>query len=106
MVLLRQDLEAVYQWSVQNNMEFNAEKFEHMRFNPNRTTATSVHTEYYSNIGTPITQQKHVRDLGVTMSDDETFSQYISEKVTKMKSKIGWILRTFQTRDKTLMITL
>ena len=103
---LQNDLQIVYQWAVQNNMEFNSEKFEHLRYTPNKMIPDSFSSQYQSNLGTPITQKEHVRDLGVTLSDDATFKQYISEKSTKMKSKIGWILRTFQTRDLLPMLTL
>ena len=103
---LQKDLNAVYQWAVQNNMEFNSDKFEHMRFVLSRMTSTSINSEYSSNSGSVIKQQKHVRDLGLIISDDATFTHYISEKVIKMKKTISWILRTFQTRDFTPMITL
>ena len=40
------------------------------------------------------------------MSNNGTFSTYIKEKVTSMKSKIAWVLRTFKTREKLTMLTL
>ena len=102
---LQLDLEAVYRWATSNNMEFNSEKFEHIRY---KTSKSKEHCEtpYLSNIGSPITQKEHLRDLGVTISDDATFSHYIEEKINKMKSKIGWVLRTFRTRDSRPMLTL
>ena len=105
MKALQLDLQAVYQWATNNNMEFNSEKFELIQY---RTVKTSglLSTHYISDIGTDIKQQAHLRDLGITMSSDALFAQHIAEKVTSMKFKIGWVLRTFQTRDKKPMMTL
>ena len=56
---------------------------------------------------TPATSSKEqVQDLGVMMCSDETFSHHISH-ITSIASKlIGWMLRTFHTRDRTCMVTL
>ena len=102
---LQHDLEAVYQWAADNNMKFNSDKFEHIRYSSTRNENPLPHS-YTSNANTQIESKSHIRDLGVTMSDDATFTAYISEKVKAMKSKIGWILRTFQTRDRRPMLTL
>ena len=106
MTQLQTDLETVYCWAVRNNMEFNSDKFEFIRYSPTKSPLDTGNIQYYSNIGTPIQQQRHIRDLGVTISEDATFSQYISEKIATMKSKTGWVLRTFQTRDRRPMLTL
>ena len=106
MTQLQTDLETVYCWAVRNNMEFNSDKFEFIRYSPTKSPLDTGNIQYYSNIGTPIQQQRHIRDLGVTISEDATFSQYISEKIATMKSKTGWVLRTFQTRDRKPMLTL
>ena len=96
MTQLQTDLETVYCWAVRNNMEFNSDKFESIRYSPTKSPLDTGNTQYYSNIGTPIQQQRHIRDLGVTISEDATFSQYISEKIATIKSKTGWVLRTFK----------
>ena len=106
MTQLQTDLETVYCWAVRNNMEFNSDKFEFIRYSPTKSPLDTGNIQYYSNIGTPIQQQRHIRDLGVTISEDATFSQYISEKIATMKSKTGRVLRTFQTRDRKPMLTL
>ena len=103
---LQADLESVYRWAKTNNMEFNSDKFELIRYRSNQTASNLCDAQYYSNIGSHIKQKKHIRDLGVTISEDATFGHYISEKVNKIKSKIGWVLRTFRTREATPMLTL
>ena len=105
MKALQLDLQAVYQWATNKNMEFTSEKIELIQY---RTVKTSglLSTHYTSEIGSDIKQQAHLRDLGITMSSDALFAQHIAEKVTAMKFKIGWVLRTFQTREKKPMMTL
>ena len=59
-----------------------------------------------SDTGSPIETKESVRDLGIIMSSSASFNEHINERVDKLKSKIGWILRTFQTRDILPMLTL
>ena len=101
---LQSDLEAVYRWAIHNNMEFNSEKFEHLRYNPK--PSTDISPEYKSDTGSLIQTKESVRDLGVIMSSSASFSEHINQRVDKLKSKIGWILRTFKTRDPLPMLTL
>ena len=53
-----------------------------------------------------IPEKTAVRDLGITMSNDASFSIYINEKVAAMNSKISWVVRSFKTRDRLPMLTL
>ena len=102
--LLQQDLQAVFDWANANNMEFNSDKFEHLRYSP-CSTKMERHV-YLADTGSPIEEKDSLRDLGVTLSNDGSFSMYIKEKAAKMKSKIGWVLRTFKTRELLPMMTL
>lgn len=101
--LLQNDLNLILEWAVSNNMEMNSEKFELMRYglldHIKQTTSYQAHQ-------VTINPKENVRDLGVTMSDDGSFSQHIII-ITKTAGKLlGWILRTFRTRDRTCMLTL
>ena len=87
---LQDDLEAVYRWSVNNNMMFNSDKFELIRYRGENSKEFQSNTNYYSNDGSIIQEKQHVRDLGVTLSNDATFSKHIQEKCTSVKSKIVW----------------
>lgn len=102
--VLQADLNAVYQWADDNNMQFNSKKFECLRYGTNQEL--KVNTQYLSNTGEVIKTFDHTRDLGVTMSCDGTFSKHITEVVSKANQMCGWILRTFKTRDRTPMLTL
>jgi hypothetical protein len=52
---LQEDLHTVYNWAEQNNMEFNATKFELLRYGNNAELKQS--TQYTSNVGTIIEEK-------------------------------------------------
>ena len=88
----------------ENNMEFNSDKFEHVHYKAKNSEEPIP--KYNSNNGTPFETKSHVRDLGITISSNASFTDHISERITVLKLKIGWILRTFQTREVLPMLTL
>ena len=92
--LLQADLDAVYNWAENNNMEFNSDKLEPLRYRLRGSTVQDS-DGYKSNIGSEIEEKAHVKDLGVRLSSDATFSGHIGDKVASVKTKIGWVLRTF-----------
>lgn len=102
---LQTDLEAVYEWSERNNMQFNSDKFELLRYKLKGSEVQNS-TSYKSNDGSEIEEKVHIRDLGVTLSNDASFSEHITEMTKSVKSKIGWVLRTFKTRERRPMLTL
>ena len=102
---LQADLESVYDWAEQNNMEFNSDKFELLRYRLRGSTVQSS-LGYRSGVGSEIVEKSNIIDLGVMLSNDATFSEHINEKVTAVKAKIGWVLRTFRNRGCLLMLTL
>ena len=100
---LQKDLDSVYAWTEQNNMELNADKFELLRYGPN----TDFHQfQYKSNSGSPIQEKDDVKDLGVIMSTDGSFKKQIKKTVAAAKSQCSWILRTFRTRERKPMLVL
>jgi len=103
---LQSDLQTVYKWSVDNNMQFNSDKFELLRYRGSGTKDTQSDTTYRSNDGSIIQEKQHIRDLGITLSNDATFTQHILDRCEVVKSKIAWVLRTFKSRQPTPMLTL
>ena len=101
---LQHDLQTVYDWVRKNDMEFNSEKFEVTQCQA-RGSNLDVPC-YYSEDGQMIQEKTAVRFLGITMSNDASFSIYINEKVAAMNSQISCVLRSFKTRDKLSMLTL
>ena len=101
---LQKDLTKVFDWALYNNAKFNPDKFECMRYGTNENLKQS--TSYTSCNGTPIECSEHVRDLGVTLSSDATFTEHINRTTLSASLKCGWILRTFKTREKLPLLTL
>jgi ribonuclease P/MRP protein subunit RPP40 len=98
---LQQDLEAVYSWAKENNMEFNSDKFEWISFGGGK-----IQQNYLSPSKEPIVYRDSLRDLGVIMSNDCTFGPHIQSVITKASRMAGWVLRTFKTRERQVMLTL
>ena len=61
---------------------------------------------YLTDNSTKIENKNTVKDLGVMMSADGSFSEHIQKVVVKTKEIASWILRTFATRDRSVMLTL
>ena len=97
---LQNDLNNVYQWSTKNKMVLNGKKFEHLHY------GNGPATSYFTGEGKIIQTKSSTRDLGVTMSDDAKFNQHILTIVEKVQILIGWILRTFSSREHDVMLTL
>ena len=99
--LLQDDLGAVYSWAVNNKMLFNDTKFEMMRCSLFDVSLPSP--EYQTPSGGVINKKQEVKDLGITLSSNCSFSLHISDVVDKMKQKSSWICRTFASRSKMVM---
>ena len=102
--LLQNDLDKIYEWTTNNNMELNDLKFELLRYGRNQNLKDE--TFYTSPSGKVITTKDVVKDLGVQMSNDCLFKKQIDLCIEKAKNLISWILRSFISRDVTTMITL
>ena len=93
---LQRDLNSVYKWASDNNMFFNAKKFQ----------ASNKSNVYINPSMDIIPQSTDVPDLGIIMSKDCSFDSHISSLSRKCKNLAGWILRSFVSRDKLTMLTL
>ena len=85
-------------------MVFNNDKFEALRYWPGRTVQPS--TPYLDPAGKPIEEKSHLRDLGVQVGNDCTFSIHIENTVAAGTKLAGWALRSFRRRSKQLMLTI
>lgn len=101
---LQHDLNKIYEWADHNNMEFNNSKFEHLQYGKNEDL--HAETYYMTSNGRKIEKKQHVKDLGVIMSHDCSFTEHINNVVKKAEEVSGWILRTFNTRARSPMLTL
>ena len=101
---LQRDLNAIYYWAAENNMEFNDCKFQHIKYG--KDEEVSKLSKYLSSEGKLIENKPYVKDLGVLMSSDCTFKQHIQKVVNTVGDMSSWILRTFSSRTPEVMITL
>ena len=100
---LQKDLDTIYEWSQNNNMIFNGEKFELIRYSVSRVP---VPFTYITISGLPIKEADNIKDLGVVMSNNARFDEQISSISTRARKQVGWILRVFSARDRQPMMTL
>ena len=100
---LQDDLESIYKWASEVNMIFNSDKFECLRFWPKNNKPDF---NYKSPDGSIIEEKDHLRDLGVEMACDLSFSVHISNTVVAATKMVGWALRTFRKRSKIVMLTI
>jgi hypothetical protein len=105
MEALQVDLEALYDWQVTNNMEWNGDKFQSLRMGHNQTLRNEslLFTPNYTD---PIPEKDVVKDLGVFMERDGTFGQQRFKANAKAHQKAGWVLRTFKSQDLATLKTL
>ena len=101
---VQRDLENIYGWADANNMRFNSEKFQLLRYGKNATQRPNVN--YVSYDATEIEECDSVKDLGVLVQSDGMFTNHIVEVVNGARSQMGWILRSFATRSVQVMLTL
>ena len=93
----------IYPWGPTNNMCLNGDKFEHLHVGNN---LHQVKASYKDPSGNTIEEKQHVKDLGVIVSNDLTWTKQIEEVEAKARVMSGWALRTFATRDQSAMITI
>ena len=101
---LQNDLDKIYHWAEDIGMQFNAGKFEVLRFCSGQTVPPDI--LYLSPEGGPIEEKECLRDLGVRISTDLKFSTQIDLTVESGSRMAGWALRTFRGRGKQLMFTI
>ena len=100
---MQEDLQHVYQWASDNNMAFNAAKFELLRYKVG--SAENV-DPYLIPDRVPITEVNHVKDLGVIMENSCAFPSKMTEALKRGTNMASWVLRVFKTRGEVPMMTL
>ena len=96
---LQSDLNCVYDWAKTNNMVFNSQKFKYLSFSIN----VSITSDYVSPNFYIIDNVNNLKDLGIIMSSNCSFEQHIIELCKRCTGLCGWILRTFSSRESTVM---
>ena len=110
--LLQEDLATVMEWSRMNNMELHEEKFEVVSYTLNGSKTMRLMpfypqtVEYCTGNGHVIEPQEIVRDLGVYVSYDRSWTPHIEKTVQGARLMAAWVLSAFRDRSAPVMLTL
>ena len=110
---LQHDLDEVTKWSDKNNMKLHQNKSELLQhiFNPDAKLMKELpfvqyETGYKTVDGSLIEPSTHVRDLGVTITHDLSWSHHINKIADKGRQAAAWVLGVFKARDSHTMMVL
>ena len=110
--LLQEDLNTVIKWSAANNMELHEDKFEVVSYSQNGSKILRQLPFYPSTVeystprGHVIEPQATVRDLGVYVSSDRSWTPHIEKTVQGARKMAAWALSAFRERSTFVMLTL
>ena len=89
-------------WAEKVNMFFNYDKFEALRCWP----VENRDDHHYKNpANKDIEEPSDLKDLGVRLSTDLSFTKHVQQKLKTARRQAGWVLRTFRTRSVKVMMT-
>ena len=109
---LQEDLNRVIKWSTANNMELHEKKFEVVSYSLNTSKTLQqlpfypLTVEYSTPCGHVIDPQASVRDLGVYVSNDRSWSPHVEKTVQGARKMAAWTLSAFRDRSAFVMLTL
>ena len=102
----------VMKWSTETNMQLHRDKFEFLvhGYKPNDTLhflrVIAECTSYKISDDITLYPSDDLRDLGVAVEPNLSWSQHISKMAVKGRSISARIFSVFRSRDKFLLITL
>ena len=109
---LQTDLHKVEDWSSENNMALHDQKFEllcHSVQKPNVISELPFHQQYFqysTKKGVEINPQSIVKDLGVLVTADISWTPHINSIAESARRMAAWTLSVFRDRSETTMLTL
>ena len=110
--LLQRDLDRVCEWSIENNMQLHESKFQLMS---HRYSPVSIFEElpffveqnsYLASGNVTLYPSSELRDLGLAVSSNLSWSAHIYEITATARSVASWVLSVFRSRDREVMMTL
>ena len=109
---LQADLDEVVQWSKRNNMKLHTDKFEYLCHNSSSTRTlrelpfSSQYYQYTTSDGSCITPTPMVRDIGINIVPDLTWSPHINIISDSARKMAAWSLSVFSDRSTSTMMTI
>ena len=109
---LQDDLDSTIEWSERNNMQLHQSKFELLTHSTGRAKLmtelpfSTEFTEYSTQDQSVISPKPKVRDLGVTITEDLSWSPHINNLADDGKKISSWILSVFKDRSANTMLPL
>ena len=112
---LQNDLNSVIEWSNNNNMLLNKNKFELICYKHNNANRkrfeelpfnSTFFPEYETSENTYISKSNCVRDLGILINPNLDWDDHILNLSKVGKRLTSWILSVFYDRSKDVMLTL
>ena len=109
---LQNDLNASILWSKRNNMLLHTDKFEYVchRSGNSKFLEQLPFTKEFFQYDTGSDNQLYpihqVKDLGVVITEDLSWSPHINTMCDTARRKLSWILSVFNDRSKRIMLTL
>ena len=110
--MLQEDLFNVIKWASQNNMQLNESKFEILNYKLNNSLLlrqlpfSSENFSYSLTTGETIEPAQTVRDLGVILSNDCSWTPHIQQMLKSAVVMSAWVFSVFRDRSASLMLTL
>ena len=101
--ILQRALEKIYKWVSDNKIQFNAEKFE--QISHGKLDLVEI-GNYKGPEGNSIEYKHTIKDLGVMISDNNSFDEHIKKLISACKIMSGYIYRSLITRDRKPLLLL
>ena len=109
---LQSDLIEVTNWSIRNNMTPHEDKYGYICHGLDRNNLlhelpfTSLQYQYITPSGSTLTPANSIVDLGVTVSNDLSWSPHINLISDKGRKMAAWVFSIFRSRHRDIMMVL
>ena len=109
--ILEADLARVLEWSRDNNMELNQNKFELMTYQLKHNKVAQEMPNYPEMFAYKISESVTLeptlllKDLGVVVSSDLSWCHHIATIVSRARGVAAWVLSVFKSRERDVMVS-
>jgi len=109
---LQLDLDKIIKWSDDNNMALHKDKFQYLchkcskQYIMGELPFIAELYQYHVSPELSLSPINQVRDLGVLVSSDLSWSPHIRSIADKARRKAAWVLSVFHTRSRDTMLIL